>query len=41
MSATTPVAWLQLIHRKTRLLVTITGVTFAVMLMFIQLGFRD
>ncbi|MEH1780796.1 MAG: ABC transporter permease DevC [Nostoc sp.] len=41
MSATTPVAWLQLIHRKPRLLVTITGVTFAVMLMFIQLGFRD
>ncbi|MDZ8034720.1 MAG: ABC transporter permease DevC [Nostoc sp. DedQUE08] len=41
MSATTPVAWLQLIHRKSRLVVTITGVTFAVMLMFIQLGFRD
>ncbi|WP_017654181.1 ABC transporter permease DevC [Fortiea contorta] len=41
MSATTPVAWLQLTHRKSRLLVTITGVTFAVMLMFIQLGFRD
>ncbi|MBN3959937.1 MULTISPECIES: ABC transporter permease DevC [unclassified Nostoc] len=41
MNATTPVAWLQLIHRKSRLLVTITGVTFAVMLMFIQLGFRD
>lgn len=41
MSATTPIAWLQLIHRKVRLLVSITGVTFAVMLMFIQLGFRD
>lgn len=41
MAAITPVAWLQLIHRKPRLLVTITGVTFAVMLMFIQLGFRD
>ncbi|MCX8483406.1 MAG: ABC transporter permease DevC, partial [Crocinitomicaceae bacterium] len=41
MSAKTPIAWLQLIHRKVRLLVSITGVTFAVMLMFIQLGFRD
>jgi putative ABC transport system permease protein len=41
MSANTPIAWLQLIYRKARLLVTIVGVTFAVMLMFIQLGFRD
>ncbi|MBW4510730.1 MAG: ABC transporter permease DevC [Scytonematopsis contorta HA4267-MV1] len=41
MSAKTPIAWLQLIYRKVRLLVSITGVTFAVMLMFIQLGFRD
>lgn len=41
MSAKTPIAWLQLIHRKVRLLVSISGVTFAVMLMFIQLGFRD
>ncbi|WP_414561763.1 MULTISPECIES: ABC transporter permease DevC [unclassified Anabaena] len=41
MSYKTPIAWLQLVHRKTRLLVTIIGVTFAVLLMFIQLGFRD
>ncbi|OKH43163.1 DevC protein [Calothrix sp. HK-06] len=41
MSRQTPIAWLQLIHRKARLVVTITGVTFAVLLMFIQLGFRD
>lgn len=36
-----PVAWLQLTHQKTRLVITILGVTFAVFLMFIQLGFRD
>jgi putative ABC transport system permease protein len=41
MSRQTPIAWLQLVHRKARLLVTIMGVTFAVLLMFIQLGFRD
>jgi putative ABC transport system permease protein len=35
------IAWLQLIHRKNRLIVTVLGVTFAVLLMFIQLGFRD
>lgn len=37
----TPVAWLQLTHQKSRLAVTILGVTFAVFLMFMQLGFRD
>ncbi|MEO0969194.1 MAG: ABC transporter permease DevC [Cyanobacteria bacterium J06639_18] len=41
MNNRTSIAWLQLIHRKNRLLVTILGVTFAVLLMFIQLGFRD
>lgn len=41
MAYNTPIAWLQLFHRKTRLLVTVLGVTFAVLLMFIQLGFRD
>ena len=41
MITRTPVSWLQLIHRKTRLVVTIFGVTFAVLLMFMQLGFRD
>ena len=41
MWSKTPIAWLQLTYRKTRLLVTTIGVTFAVLLMFIQLGFRD
>lgn len=41
MSSKTPIAWLQLVHRKTRLLVTILGVTFAILLMFVQLGIRD
>ncbi len=36
-----PVSWLQLTHQKSRLVVTIIGVMFAVFLMFIQLGFRD
>lgn len=37
----TPVAWLQLIKEKTRLLVAIAGIGFADMLMFVQLGFLD
>jgi putative ABC transport system permease protein len=36
-----PIAWLQLIHEKTRLLVAIFGISFAVVLMFMQLGFRS
>jgi putative ABC transport system permease protein len=36
-----PLAWLQLTRQKTRLLVTIAGVSFAVISMFVQLGFRD
>lgn len=36
-----PVAWLQLTHSKSRLIITVVGVTFAVLLMFIQLGLRD
>jgi putative ABC transport system permease protein len=36
-----PVSWLQLTYQKSRLLVTLIGVIFAVLLMFIQLGFRD
>ncbi|PZO17598.1 MAG: ABC transporter [Leptolyngbya foveolarum] len=35
-----PVAWLQLRQEKTRLLVAISGVGFAVILMFLQLGFQ-
>ncbi|MDJ0844087.1 ABC transporter permease DevC [Crocosphaera sp.] len=37
----TPLAWLQLTHEKTRLLVALAGITFADVLMFMQLGFRD
>jgi putative ABC transport system permease protein len=36
-----PLAWLQLTRQKTRLLVTIAGVSFAVISMFVQIGFRD
>lgn len=36
-----PLAWLQLSHEKMRLLVAIAGITFADILMFTQLGFRD
>jgi putative ABC transport system permease protein len=35
-----PVAWLQLKSRKTRLWVAIAGISFAVVLMFMQLGFQ-
>ena len=34
-------AWLQLKHEKLRLLVAIAGVAFAVVLIFMQLGFRN
>ena len=36
-----PLAWLQLSYEKWRLLVAIAGITFADLLMFTQLGFRD
>jgi putative ABC transport system permease protein len=36
-----PLAWLQLQREKIRLLVALAGIGFAVILMFIQLGFRD
>ncbi len=36
-----PLAWLQLSHEKIRLLVAIAGISFADILMFMQLGFRD
>ncbi len=35
----TPLAWLNLTHEKTRLLVAIAGVSFAVLLVFMNLGF--
>jgi putative ABC transport system permease protein len=40
MILTIPVAWLQLIREKIRFLVTLTGMTFAVVLIFMQLGFQ-
>ncbi len=36
-----PVAWLQLVHQKVRLLATLAGVSFVVILLFMQLGFRE
>src|SRR5262245_38113757 len=36
-----PLAWLQLTRKKLRLLVAVAGVAFAVILIFMQLGFRD
>jgi putative ABC transport system permease protein len=36
-----PLAWLQLSHEKIRLLVAIAGISFADILMFMQLGFSD
>ncbi len=36
-----PLAWLQLKYQKTRLLVAIMGISFAVILMFMQLGFQS
>jgi putative ABC transport system permease protein len=36
-----PLAWLQLIDHKGRLLTSIAGIAFAVVLMFLQLGFRN
>ncbi|MDJ0849405.1 MAG: ABC transporter permease DevC [Myxococcota bacterium] len=41
MIAAVPLTWLQLRREKTRLAMAILGVTFAVVLVFMQLGFRD
>ena len=41
MKGSVPLAWLQLTHHKGRFLVTLAGVAFAVILMFMQLGFQD
>ena len=37
----TPLAWLQLSKEKIRLLIALAGISFADILMFMQLGFRD
>lgn len=36
----TPLAWLNLLHERTRLVVAIAGVAFAVLIIFLNLGFR-
>src|SRR5512145_2654802 len=36
-----PLAWLQLTAEKLRLMAAVSGIAFAVMLMLMQLGFRD
>ena len=36
-----PLAWLQLSAEKLRLMAAVAGIAFAVMLMLMQLGFRD
>jgi len=36
-----PLAWLQLVRQRVRFLVTLSGITFIVVLMFVQVGFRD
>ena len=40
MARKIPIAWLQLSKEKLRLLVALSGVSFAVILVFMQLGFR-
>jgi putative ABC transport system permease protein len=41
MSQFVPLAWLQLKHQKMRLVAAVMGIGFAVILIFIQLGFKD
>src|SRR3954464_10146703 len=41
MPRSLPLAWLQLYRDRVRLIVAIVGVTFAVVLMLMQLGFRS
>jgi len=36
-----PIAWLSLVHRKSRLIASLGGVAFASLLMFLELGFRN
>ena len=36
-----PVAWLQLIHQRVRFLATLAGIAFVVVLLFMQIGFRE
>ena len=36
-----PLPWLQLAHQRVRFLATLGGIAFVVVLLFIQLGFRE
>ena len=36
-----PLGWMQLWHQKLRLVAAISGITFAVILIFVQLEFRE
>jgi putative ABC transport system permease protein len=36
-----PVAWLQLIHQRVRFIATLAGIAFVVVLLFMQIGFRE
>jgi putative ABC transport system permease protein len=36
-----PIAWLSLVHRKSRLIASLGGVAFASLLMFLEMGFRN
>jgi putative ABC transport system permease protein len=36
-----PIAWLSLVHRKSRLFASLGGVAFASLLMFLEMGFRN
>jgi putative ABC transport system permease protein len=38
---TIPLAWLQLVRQRVRFAVTLSGITFIVVLMFMQLGFQE
>ena len=37
----TPLAWLNLVHNRVRTAVAVAGVAFAIVLMFMQLGFLE
>ena len=41
MFGTIPLGWMQLRHQKLRLVAAISGITFAVILIFVQLEFRE
>jgi putative ABC transport system permease protein len=41
MLLTIPVAWLQLVHQRVKFLATLAGIAFVVVLLFMQIGFRE